>query len=492
MSFLPLPRVLLVLLLAMGGLFSAGTVAQDDPDGVVVATGLTNPRGALSVGDLLFVALAGSGGDVAGDDGWLGGQTGAVALIDDQGCAAGIVTGLASTVNEQGVALGASDVAILDNQLYAVVDGGGASFGNPDQPSGVYLLLADGTFLLVAELPSVTSTEPNLADALPAASFGMVADGTNNVLWVVDSRSGSVVTVAPDGTTTAIADLAGDFPTRPVLDPNGGIFVGTLSSTPFVDGSSSVLRVGLDGEVTEVWTDLTVVVDVAVDDGGTLYALELATGHAADATAPNPDSGRLVQQTGDATSEVIAENLQAPIALDLGTDDTSFYVSMPGTGASDGSGVIVQFGAPGEATPAGQCAPLPETLGGSESGTDPAQTPEASQSPVPTATPEPTPEVTIADFTFRPGTLEIVAGEQVIFSNDDAVAHTVTADDGSFDTGNIAPGHSATITFDTPGTYTFGCAYHSAMPLGTIVVTAPPVASPAASPIASPAATPRS
>jgi plastocyanin len=377
-----------------------------------------------------------------------------------------------------------------------VVDGGGAPFGNPDQPSGVYLLLADGTFLLIAELPSSTTTEPNLADALPAASFGMVADGTNEVLWVVDSRSGSVLTVAPDGTTTTVADLAGKFPTRPVLDPNGGIFVGTLGSSPFVDGSASVLRVDLDGTVTTAWTDLTAVVDVAVDSAGTLYALELATGHAPDATAPNQGSGRLVEQTGDSTSEVIAENLQAPIALDLGSDGTSFFVSMPATGASDGSGVVVRFGTTDDVTSAGQCAPLPETLSGAQGEsvpTTPAPPQDASPSTEPTATPDPTPNVTIADFTFRPGTMEIIAGQSVTFFNNDAVSHTVTAEDGSFDTGNIAPGQSARVTFDTPGTYTYGCSYHAAMPPGTITVRAAPatpVASPVASPMASPIASP--
>ena len=494
MSFLPLLRIPLVVVLVMGGVISTGTVAQDDAAGVVVATGLTNPRGALSAGDLLFVALAGSGGAAVGEDGWMGGNTGAVASIDAQGCATGIVSGFSSSINEQGAVLGASDVAILDNQLYTVVDGG-VTFGTSDQPSGVYLLLGDGTFVLVTELPSTAPTEPNLGDALPAASFGMVADGTNDVLWVVDSRSGSVLTVAPDGTTTTIADLAGDLPTRPVLDPNGGIFVGTLSSSPFVDGAASVRHIALDGTVTEVWTNLTAVVDVAVDDAGTLYALELATGHAADATAPNPDSGRLVQQTGDSTSEVIAGNLPSPIALDLGSDGTSFYVSMPATGASDGTGVIVQFGTTGDATPAGQCAPLSDTLAGSEgvvAATPSALIPEASPSPEPIATPESSPEVIIADFTFRPGTLDIIAGQSVTFFNNDAVAHTATAADGSFDTGNIAPGHSATVTFDTPGTYSYGCTYHPVMPPGTIVVTAPatPAASPVASPVASPAASP--
>ena len=49
-------------------------------------------------------------------------------------------------------------------------------------------------------------------------------------------------------------------------------------------------------------------------------------------------------------------------------------------------------------------------------------------------------------------------------------AHTATAEEGAFDTGNIDPGASATVTFDAPGTYTYVCTDHSSM-TGVIVVT---------------------
>lgn len=78
--------------------------------------------------------------------------------------------------------------------------------------------------------------------------------------------------------------------------------------------------------------------------------------------------------------------------------------------------------------------------------------------------------VTIADFAFGPETLEIPAGTTVRFVNEDSAAHTATAKDGSFDTGNIDGGASAEVTFDEPGEYTYVCAYHSRM-TGTIVVT---------------------
>lgn len=499
MSFQPVTRVFLVLLLAVGGLGVAGAAAQEGGTGVVVATGLTNPRGALSVGDLLFVALAGSGGANAGDDGWAGGTTSAVALVDGAGCPTGIATGLPSTLGATGGVLGASDVAILGDQLYVAVDGGGTAFGNADQPSGIYRLLAEGDAELIADLPDEIDADlaDRLGDALPAASFGMVADGINQVLWVTDARSGDIFTVAPDGTTSLVVTLSGDqaLPTRPVVDGNGGIYVGVMSDTPLVDGSASVVQVGLDGSVVEVWSDLTAVVDVAVDDSGTLHALELTTGNGDDATGINPASGRLIEQVDDGTN-VIASNLALPIALDLGLDGASLYVSMPAIGANDGGGVIVQFRGTAEGVIAGQCDPLAETLFVPEGGmataipAEPSLEPEATPTDVPLPTPEP--NVVIADFTFRPAVLEVEVGEQVTFFNNDAVAHTITAEDGSFDTGNIAPGQFVTITFDKPGTYTYVCSYHPAMAVATIVVTVPatPVASPVASPDASPVASP--
>lgn len=504
MSPQPVLRVLIVLLLVCGSLVSSGGSAQERQSGVIVATGLTNPRGALSVGDLIFVALAGGGGANPADNGWSGGTTSAVALVEGTGCPGAIVTGLPSSLAANGSVLGASDVAILGDQLYVAVDGGGSAFGNSDQASGIYRLLAEGEAELIAELPDDLDADlaARLGDAVPAASFGMVADGANGVLWVVDARSGDILTVGSDGTTSLVTTLSGEraLPTRPVLDGNGGIYVGVMSDTPLVDGSASIVQVGPDGSVSEVWSDLTAVVDVAVDDAGTLYALELTTDNGDDPSGINPSSGRLLQQTPDG-SEVIATNLAAPIALDLGLDGTSLYVSMPAIGANDGNGVIVQFRGDAETVTPGECEPLAETLFVPDGGqatpvaapAQPSSTAEATPTEIaPPPTPEP--NVVIADFTFQPAVLEVTVGEQVIFFNNDAVAHTATSEDGSFDTGNIAPGLSATVTFDKPGTFTYVCSYHPGMAAGTIVVSAAatPVASPIASLVSTPVASPES
>jgi YVTN family beta-propeller protein len=77
-------------------------------------------------------------------------------------------------------------------------------------------------------------------------------------------------------------------------------------------------------------------------------------------------------------------------------------------------------------------------------------------------------EVKIDRFSFG-SPVTIIAGQTVSWLNGDAVTHTVTADDDSWDSDNLAPGQRFTKTFDTPGTYAYYCEIHPHM-RGQIVV----------------------
>ncbi|HZZ76605.1 MAG TPA: cupredoxin domain-containing protein, partial [Puia sp.] len=48
--------------------------------------------------------------------------------------------------------------------------------------------------------------------------------------------------------------------------------------------------------------------------------------------------------------------------------------------------------------------------------------------------------VTIKNMAFNPSSLSVTAGSTVTWMNSDTTIHTVTADDGSFNSGNIAVG----------------------------------------------------
>jgi plastocyanin len=63
----------------------------------------------------------------------------------------------------------------------------------------------------------------------------------------------------------------------------------------------------------------------------------------------------------------------------------------------------------------------------------------------------------------------VPVGGTLTWTNMGAQAHTVTASDGSFDSGTVAPGDDATIEFDTPGLFPYVCSIHPAMK-GFVVV----------------------
>jgi plastocyanin len=84
--------------------------------------------------------------------------------------------------------------------------------------------------------------------------------------------------------------------------------------------------------------------------------------------------------------------------------------------------------------------------------------------PVPVTGPVPSGSTVIAildDDRYTPSTVEIDAGGSVTFVSQHHDQHTATG--SAFDTGLIDPGQTATVTFDTPGTYAFGCIIHPEM-----------------------------
>jgi plastocyanin len=73
------------------------------------------------------------------------------------------------------------------------------------------------------------------------------------------------------------------------------------------------------------------------------------------------------------------------------------------------------------------------------------------------------------NLAFVPARTEVSAGTTVEWTNNDPLAHSVTADDGSWDSGLVQPGHTWRRTFAQPGTYGYHCTPHPFMK-GTVVV----------------------
>ena len=80
--------------------------------------------------------------------------------------------------------------------------------------------------------------------------------------------------------------------------------------------------------------------------------------------------------------------------------------------------------------------------------------------------------VSIVDMVYAPATVEVTAGTTVRWTNDDSVIHTVTARDGSLNSGIMQTGAEFSLTFDEAGTFDYFCAVHPSM-TARVVVTDP-------------------
>jgi plastocyanin len=83
----------------------------------------------------------------------------------------------------------------------------------------------------------------------------------------------------------------------------------------------------------------------------------------------------------------------------------------------------------------------------------------------------PATRVRISGYIFAPAVVRIRAGETIEWQNDDAVVHTVNAENAAFESGAIRPGQSWRARFDEPGRYPYYCGPHPFMK-GVIVVIA--------------------
>ena len=439
----------ILILAALPGAIPHAHAQTDAAPLSVAAAGLVNPRGfAFTSEGQLVVAEAGVGGDVAATDDvpaptgpYSGGTTGAVIRIAAS-CPAPLAGNLPSARGAGGESIGPSAVVVIADKTFALVAGGGAAHGNPDQPAGIYDVTT-GSPVLLADLSGWLRANPVANppgnDFDPDGSwYSMATDSAGSALWVVESNSEQVLRVDLDGTITRIADLSAEnqVPTAIAIGPDGAIYVGHLTSAPFTPGSATVIRIGTDGKSEVVWSGLTMVTGLTIDRQGTLYASELSGGRDHPPFFV-PGTGRIVRQTGADSLEEVATLLNLPTTIQFGSDG-ALYVSLPAVGSDNATGVILRVDT---------AAQLP--LRAEDYDLSPPSCTGAEQGPT---------LIKLSDLGIDPASITITAGTTVTWRNTGELEHSTTSDPGSpvqWDSGPLRPGQEFSQTFDQPGTYAY-------------------------------------
>lgn len=315
--------LLAVLVASLAGVLAfAGSRAQAQPGpsaGRLIVGGLLNPRGIVVGPDgMLYVAEAGQGGDatiVVEGQTFNIGHTGRISKIDPStGARTTVADGLPSNSHPEFGTTGPADVAFLGGQLYYVQTHGGAAWGFPDEPTGLYRVNADGTVTLVADIGAFNVANP-VSDVTSGRQFDIEPGGNpyrmtvrGGAFYVVDGNQNQVMKVTVDGTITRLTE----FPGHPVstgitYDSSGGPFyVAMLGKFPFPPEEGKVVSVGATtGDVHVVASGYSALTDVGIGPGGQLYALQFADQAPPGGPPLAPFSGKVLRVTGGTMTPVV-------------------------------------------------------------------------------------------------------------------------------------------------------------------------------------------
>ena len=323
----------------------------------VVASGLNNPRGiAFAPNGDLYVAEAGIGGSgpcVASPSQPVQrcyGTTGAITRIRPEGGFERILSGLPSLALPGGFAEGGvADISFLGTSLYATFGWGGdpanrAALGDLGKvfgttwhvtPSGRYQVIADVAAHERVNNPAGGPVDSNTYGILALPGRRIVADaGANALIELAANGRTRTLAVVPPITVPAPRE---SVPTSVALGPDGALYVGQLTGFPFFTGAASVLRVASDGSsVATFASGFTAIVDVAFDNGGALYVLEIASGQSTPFPPPNPGlgAGRLKRQCPGEPATVVLDGLLFPAGVAIGPDDAAYVTNRSTLGSS--------------------------------------------------------------------------------------------------------------------------------------------------------------
>ena len=337
---------LVFLFLAPAGPVSSQQLGDVQVD--VVLTELINPRG-LAVGPdgSLYVAEAGSGGDVAVKAGYEKlpmkiGRTARVSRLLPNG-ERQIVLDQLPSVKAPDDAYGAAGLAFIEDSLFVLTAAGGRDVGDPAYDNVILRVLPGGGSEQVVNITQLNYSDPPLsrltdtrADVEGGVPFGLAA--MNGCLYATDGNLETVTEICSGGQTRRLVQLP--YSNRVLVGltgaPDGSLWVAEYGPSPHLPGSSRISRVTLDGEMSNAWTGLTTAIGVAFGPDGSVYALEFTN------KSRNPNAGDLLRRWPDGRTDRLISGLNYPTGLAVAPDG-SIYVAENGHRAEGGTGRILHI-----------------------------------------------------------------------------------------------------------------------------------------------------
>jgi sugar lactone lactonase YvrE len=307
---------------------AAALIAVITPSVVAIAV---PPSGEASQPIQLVRGLAGGSGSTIGPGGALyvtEGLAGRVSRVDPK---TGEVTTFASGLPNSIVGIGgAMDVAFIGSTAYVLVTLVGPDVGGSDIV-GIYRVDGPHTFTVIADIGAFAISHPPVPEFFVPSGVQYALDFYHGAFLVTDGHHNRVLRVTLDGEVSEVIAFGNIVPTGLAVRGNT-VYMAEAGPIPHLPENGKVVSFEPKSPtVTQVASGGRLPVDVEFARGHTLYALAQGIwplGNAEGSPAL-PNTGSLLRVNADGTFTPVAEGLNQPTSLEF-IGDTAYVVSLAG------------------------------------------------------------------------------------------------------------------------------------------------------------------
>jgi hypothetical protein len=287
------------------------------------------PSGGLSPAQLL-AGLEGGSGSTVGPGGALYVTETAAGRISRVDPKTGDITTFASGLPKSIVGLGgAMDVAFIGSTAYALVTLVGPDVGGTDVV-GICRVDGPDSFTVVADIGAFALSNPPVTPFDIPTGVQYALETYRGGFLVTDGHHNRVLRVTLDGEITELIAFGNIVPTGLAVSGNT-VYMAEAGPVPHEPEDGKVVSFGPKSPTaTEVASGASLLVDVEFGRGRTLYALsqgDFGGGPPGSPAAPN--TGSLVKVNGNGTFTVLADGLDRPTSLEF-IGNTAYVVTLTG------------------------------------------------------------------------------------------------------------------------------------------------------------------
>jgi sugar lactone lactonase YvrE len=288
------------------------------------------PPVAAPTATLLVTGLQGGSGSTIGPGGLYvtEGLTGRVSRVDPT---TGTISTFASGLPPSIVGIGgAMDVAFLGRTAYVLVTLVGFDVGG-SSTVGIYRVDGPTSFTVVADIGEFSLNNPPDTDFFVPTGVQYALEAFRGGFLVTDGHHNRVLRVTLDGEVTELIAFGNIVPTGLAASGNT-IYMAEAGPVPHLPQDGKVVAFAPNSlNLTEVASGARLLVDVEFGRGRTLFALSqgVFTPGNPEGSPADPGTGSLVKVNGDGTFTTVFDGLDRPTSLEL-IGNTAYVVTFGG------------------------------------------------------------------------------------------------------------------------------------------------------------------